>query len=214
MKTTLLKFSIVILLFVVTFNSAKAQQVSEDAMANLTALLDLSALQQDEVNQLMAKYRGSMDWILTKYEGQAEPDVGAMIGEVRVEREAYRKELQTVLSKNQYETYRSKTDQILTDMFNDLANVRLAVIQPEISLSDKQVLDLTPIIGKSMKQTVQLLFEYAGQKLNLPTKLKIKNSMQKIDKEKRAAMQNILTPSQLKAYDTFKKAQKEARKNA
>ena len=45
----------------------------------------------------MTKYRGSIDWILAKYEGEEEPDVGAMIGEIRNERDAYRKELAGIL---------------------------------------------------------------------------------------------------------------------
>lgn len=212
MKTVFLKLSFVLIIIGTAFNTIQAQEVSKETMAKMTTLLDLSDVQQGQMNDLMVKYRGSIDWILTKYEGEDEPDVGAMIGELRGERDGYRNELKGVLSTNQYDTYRAKTDQILTDMFRDLAEIRLWEVQKAISLTDKQVTDLTPIVGKSMKQTVQLLFENAGQRLSLPKKIKIKNTMQKIEKDKRDAMGSILTPAQLGAYDQYKEEQKAARK--
>ena len=213
MKTLFLKLSLVLIIIGTTFTSLQAQKVSKETMANMTALLDLSDVQQGQLSELMVKYRGSIDLILAKYEGEEEPDVSAMIGEIRDERDGYRKELKGILSTNQYDTYMAKVDQVLTDMFKDLAEIRLWDLQPAIALTDKQVTDLTPILGKSMKQTVQLLFENAGQRLSIPKKLKIKNAMKKIEKEKKAGMENILTPSQMGAYDQYKEEQKAARKN-
>jgi len=212
MKTFILKLSLVLLVFGAAFNTAKAQKVSEETMANMVATLDLSDLQQGQMNELMVKYRGSIDWVLAKYEGEEEPDVGAMIEELRTERDAYRNELQGVLSANQYEIYLSRINEILGDMFNDLAAARLLEVQPQVALTDKQVADLTPILGKSIKETVQFLFENMSEKLSVPKKIKIKNGMKKIEKEKRAGMENIMTPAQLGAYDEYKEAQKAARK--
>ena len=213
MKTINLLLSAALLIIGSAFTSMQAQESSGETMANMTALLDLSDVQQEQLSELMVKYRGSIDWILAKYEGEEEPDIGAMIGEIRGERDGYRKELKGILSTNQYDTYMATMDAILTDMFRDLAEIRLWDIQPAIALTDKQVVDLTPILGKSMKQTVQLLFENAGQKLSLPKKIKIKNAMKKIEKEKKAGMENILTPAQMGAYDQYKEEQKAARKN-
>ena len=176
MKVLFLKLSLVLIIIGTTFTSMQAQEVSEETMANLTAQLDLSGVQQGQMSELMVKYRGSIDWILAKYEGEEEPDVGAMIGEIRGERDAYRKELQGILSTNQYDTYLAKIDQILTDMFRDLAALRLLDIQTAIALTDKQVVDLTPILGKSMKQTVQLLFENMSEKLSLSKNSKLKKA--------------------------------------
>jgi len=213
MKTLFLNLCLVLIIIGTAFNEVKAQKVSKETMANMTTLLDLSDVQQGQMSELMVKYRGSIDLILAKYEGEEEPDVSAMIGEIRDERDGYRKELKGILSNNQYDTYMAQMNQILTDMFKDLAEIRLWDVQPAISLTDKQVTDLTPILGKSMKKTVQLLFENAGQRLSIPKKLKIKNAMKKIEKEKKAGMENILTPSQMGAYDQYKEEQKAARKN-
>ena len=63
-----------------------------------------------------------------------------------------------------------------------------------------------------MKSTVQLLFANAGTRLSLPKKVSIGNSMKKIEKEKRAGMEQIMTGAQMDAYDKFKEEQKAARK--
>lgn len=220
MKKSIIKLSMVLIIFGTAFTALQAQDmsgemqdVSKEMMANMTTMLDLSDVQQGQMKDLLKKYRGSLDWILAKYEGEEEPDVGAMIEEIRTERDAYRKELAGVLSTNQYDTYMARITDVLTGMFQDLAAVRLMDVQPAIALTDKQVQDLTPILGKSMMQTVQLLFENMSEKLSLSKKLKIKNNMKKIEKEKREGMEKILTPAQLGAYDEFKEAQKAARKN-
>ena len=216
MKRSLIKLSLVLFMIGTTFTSVQAQNndqdVSEEMMANMTEMLDLSDVQQGQMNELLVKYRGSIDWILAKYEGEEEPDVGAMIAEIRAERDGYRKELAGVLSPDQYDIYMARVNEVLTDMFQDLAELRLWEIQPAISLTDKQVVDLTPILGKSMMQTVQLLFENAGQKLSLPKKIKIKNAMKAIEKEKKESMANILTPAQMSAYEQYKEEQKAAKK--
>lgn len=215
MRTIYLKLSLVLFIIGTTFNSIQAQdqKVSEEMMANMTAMLDLSDVQQGQMTELLVKYRGSIDWILAKYEGEEEPDVAAMIGEIRAERDGYRKELAGVLSPDQYDIYMARVNEVLTDMFQDLAEIRLWDIQPAVALTDKQVEDLKPILGKSMMKTVQLLFENAGQKLSLPKKIKIKNAMKAIEKEKKEGMTSILTPAQMSAYDQYKEEQKEARKN-
>jgi hypothetical protein len=59
---------------------------------------------------------------------------------------------------------------------------------------------------------VRLLFENAGTRLSVPKKISIAKNLKKIEKEKRDAMENILTPDQLAAYDKYKEEQKAARK--
>ncbi len=52
-----------------------------------------------------------------------------------------------------------------------------------------------------------------SEKLSLSKKLKIKNGIKKIEREKVASMENILTPAQKGVYGQYKEEQKAARKN-
>jgi hypothetical protein len=191
----------------------KAQdQDMQEMMAKLTPMLDLSDKQVNQVQTLMIQYRAKLDGILLKYEDQEEPDVAAMIGEIRGVRDGYRKDLQEILSPDQYSIYMAKIDGILTDMFNDLAEIRLMDVQREVDLTDGQLESLVPIVGKSMLSTVRLLFEHAGTRLSLPKKISIGKSMKKIEKEKREGMEMILTGTQMAAYDQYKEEQKAKKK--
>lgn len=190
----------------------QAQEMQE-VISNMTETLDLSDKQAVQVQTLLVQYRANMDGILLANEGEEEPDVGAMIGDIRDLRDNYRKDLQTILSKDQYSAYLKQIDAILSDMFNDLAEIRLMDIQNDVSLTDAQLESLVPIVGNGLKQTVQLLFENAGGRLSVPKKIKIGKNIKKIEKEQRAGMENILTPDQLQLYDAIKEEQKKARKS-
>ncbi len=204
--------TLIVLVGILFFQTAKAQEMAE-AVSNLTELLDLSDKQTAQVQTLFVQYRANMDGILLKHEGEEEPDVASMIGEIRDLRDNYRKDLQTILSKDQYASYLEQIDVILTDMFKDLAEIRLMDIQTDAALTDAQMESLIPVVGKGLKQTVQLLFENAGDRLSVPKKIKISKNLKKIEKEQRARMENILTPDQLSMYDAIKEEQKKARKS-
>lgn len=210
-----MKKNIIVLLLVVvatSFHSKAQENDLGETMANLVQTLDLSESQVPQVEALLMQYRGKLDGILLKYEDQEEPEVDQMIGEIRDVRDGYRKDLQGILSPDQYNTYIAKITGIMTDLFNNLAFTRLKEVQPEVDLTDGQVNSLVPIVGKSLMSTVQLLFENAGKRLSLPKKVGIKNDMKKIEKEKRTGMEQILTGAQLAAYDKYKEEQKAARK--
>ena len=198
--------------FILLTTSQTFGQEMESAVVNLTEKLNLTEKQVAQVQTLMVEYRAKLDGVLLKHEGEEEPDVGAMIGEVRDVRDAYRKDLKGILSKEQYEGYLAAIDSVLTDMFNDLAEIRLMDVQTEVGLSDDQLVSLIPIVSKGLKSTVQLLFENAGGRLSVPKKIKIGKNVKKIEKERRAGMETILSPDQMALYDAFKEEQKASRK--
>ena len=209
MRTNILKSILIIAVFFTAFNSyAQEEGGMQEVVAGLKEPLDLSDKQVTQLETLLIQYRAKMDGILLKYEDQEEPDVGAMIGEIRGLRDGYRKDLQGFLSKDQYEKYMAQVDEVMTGMFNDLAEIKMMDVQPIIDLTDGQVESLVPILVKSMLATVRLLFENAGTRLSLPQKVSIGKSMNKIEKEKRAGMEQIMTPDQLAAYDKYKEENK------
>jgi len=208
----ILKRAVLSLFFVLLAASHSFSQEMQTAVVNLTEKLNLTEKQVVQVQTLMLEYQAKLDGVLLKHEGDEEPDVGAMIGEVRDVRDAYRKDLKEILSKEQYEGYLTAIDSVLTDMFNDLAEIRLMDVQKEVGLSDDQLVSLIPVVSKGLKSTVQLLFENAGGRLSVPKKIKIGKNVKKIEKERRSGMETILTPDQMALYDAFKEEQKASRK--
>jgi len=208
----ILKRTAVAFLFLFMTASQAFGQEMETAVVNLTETLNLTEKQVAQVQTLMVQYRAKLDGVLLKHEGEEEPDVAEMIGEVRDVRDSYRKDLKEILSKEQYEGYLAAIDSVLTDMFNDLAEIRLMDVQTEVGLSDDQLVSLIPIVSKGLKSTVQLLFENAGGRLSVPKKIKLSKNVKKIEKERRAGMETVLTPDQMVLYDAFKEEQKASRK--
>lgn len=193
----------------ILINQAVAEESGMDEMMdNMKKELDLSDKQVDQVQGQMVEFRGNVETILTKYEGEDEPDVGNMIGEIKDAQENYQNNVQGVLSPDQYAKYQEKVNDILTLMFNDLAEIRLMEAQQIVDLTDNQIAQLTPIVGGSTMKTVQVLFDNAGGRLTLPKKVGIAKKLKKIEKEKRSKMEAILTPSQLATYDKYQEEQK------
>ena len=155
-----------------------------------------------------AQYAAELEAALAKHENAEEPDGAAMIGDVKKVRDDYRKELQTILSKEQYEGYLAMVEAVLLEMMSDVAEIRLMDIQPKCSLTDEQVVELAPIMGKGMFDMVRLLFENADQRMSMPKKVKLGKAVKSIQSDMDKQINAVLTEEQQKAYAAYKEAQK------
>lgn len=201
------------LLLILTFlyflpNTVVSQEISEIVL-NISEPLNLSEDQILSVTSLMEKYRGEMDEVLAKHEDAAEPDPEKMIADIRAVRDQYRSDLSKILDKEQYGQYSLKVEQILTEMFSNLAEIRLIEMQPMFDLTDDQILQLKPVFGQSMYKMVKIIMDNAGTRLTIPKKVGLANSIKKIQKETRDGLEKTLTSEQLQAYDKWKEEQKE-----
>jgi len=199
----------IIALFCILFSvSAASAQESDEIVAELKAPLGLSDEQAQQMSALMTKYKGQMDKTLAKHEDAEEPDVEAMIADVRGVRDGYRKELSKILSKEQNQAYLNKVEEVIEEMFSDIAEIRLIDMQPKLTLSDEQVEKLAPVLGKSMREIVRIAFENAGTRLGIRKKIKIGKTLKRLQRDTRTAVEGILTPEQLKAFDAYREEQK------
>jgi len=181
---------------------------ASEILAELQKKLELSDEQTQQVGAAMGKYAMELEATLAKYENVEEPDGAAMIGDVKKVRDDYRKELQKILSKEQYQGYLAMVDAVMLEMMSDVAEIRLMDIQPKCTLTDEQVEQLAPIMGKGMLDIVRLLFENADQRLSAPKKVKLAKALKKIQSDMDKQINAVLTEEQQKAYATYKEAQK------
>jgi len=96
-----LRTAVIALFCVLLSVSSAGAQESDEIVAELKAPLGLSDEQAQQMSALMTKYKDQMDKTLAKHEDAEEPDVESMIADVRGVRDGYRKELSTILSKEQ-----------------------------------------------------------------------------------------------------------------
>jgi len=179
-----------------------------EILAEVQKKLELSDEQTQQVGAAMGKYAKELEATLAKHENAEEPDGAAMIGDVKKVRDEYRKELQKILSKEQYEGYLAMVEAILLEMMSDVAEIRLMDIQPKCTLTDEQVAQLAPIMGKGMFDMVRLLFENADKKLTAPKKIKLGKAVKSIQSDMDKQINAVLTEEQQKAYAAYKEAQK------
>ena len=180
-----------------------AQEIDEIA-ATVSEELELSEDQSGEMKELMTLYRGELDRTLAKYEDQEEPDVGAMIGEIRNVRDEYRGKLGKVLTKEQMKGYEAMINGVIGGMFNDIAEIRLIDLQDPLELSDSQVEKLIPIMGKGMHGMIKIIFENAGTRLTLPKKVSIGNKLKKIQKDTDNGVKSVMTSGQYEKWQAMK----------
>jgi len=190
-------------------SSASAQDgEAEEILAEVQAKLELSDEQAEQVGAAMGKYAKELEATLAKHENAEEPDGAAMIGDVKKVRDDYRKELQKILSKEQYQGYLAMVDAVMLEMMTDVAEIRLMDIQPKCTLTDEQVEQLAPIMGAGMLSMVRLLFENADQKMTMPKKVKLGKAFKSIQSDMDKQINAVLTEEQQKAYAAYKEAQK------
>jgi len=89
-------------------------------------------------------------------------------------------------------------------MFNDLAEIQLLDLQPEIGFNDEQLTQLVPILGGALFEVIKIACERAGKRLRVGQKIRIAKQLKHIQKDSRIAVEKVLTPEQVAAWDKLK----------
>jgi hypothetical protein len=96
----------------------------------------------------------------------------------------------------------------MTEMFGDIAEIKLMDLQPVLDLSDEQITQLNPVLGEGMLGIVKVVFEYGDKKMNKRTKIKMGKKLKKIQSKTDSGVKEILTPEQYEKYQEYKEAKK------
>jgi len=175
-----------------------------DVVAELKEALELSDEQAVEVEKAMAAYMTNLDNAQAKYEDQEEPDGQAMIGEFKKIRDDYYKNLQKILSKDQWKQYEAIREKILLELFSEIAGLRIIDLKEPLTLTDDQMEKMKPVMGKALRGFVGTIFQYGDQKMNKRTQLKMGSSLKGIKSEMDSQMKTILSEEQLATWEKMK----------
>ena len=175
----IIRIYFLILLFIVPIISSYSQDL-EDIVSELQEELQLNDDQAEQLSAALVKYSQEMNTELAKHEDAEEPDTKAMIGDIKKAQENYRDELSNILTDEQYDAYLNYVDKVMTEMFGDIAEIKLMDLQPVLDLSDEQITQLNPILGEGMLGMVKVVFEYGDKKMNKRTKIKMGKKLKKI----------------------------------
>jgi Spy/CpxP family protein refolding chaperone len=174
-----------------------------DIAAEMQAELGLSDEQTAQTKAALERFAASIEAAHSAQEDAEEPDGQAMAVAIKSAKSEFREELKGILSPEQFQQFEVMVDEIMDEIFNTVAEIKLLDMQQPLQLSDDQMAQLVPIVGGSIRSVISLVMDAAGKRMGIRQKLQLARSMKKIKVDTDAKMSAVLTPQQqqqLQAY--------------
>ena len=186
----------------------KASNGNEDIAAVLAQELKLDEQQTQKVRTEMNRFGAQLEKLFEEQEAE-DADPEKLIGGVKQAQDTHNKELQKILSKDQFIAYEALKEKAIKGIFTDLVAIQLMDIQPKTSISNEQIDKLAPVLADTKYKIIKIVWENAGKKLRPRQKISLGRQLKSIQGETRAAVEKILTPEQLEAWDKYKEEQQQ-----
>lgn len=196
-----------------TLATVSFSQELDEIVEELKGPLELTDEQEEKFSKLLGWYGVQLNEAMDKNEDSDEKaDPKEMIGQFKTVRDAYREDLQKILSEEQYVKYQEIITSKLTEMFTDIASIKIMDLQKPLEMTDEQAEKLAPVMGKSLMEVMKVVVEYGDKRMSLPRKVKVGKKMKAIQAEARNAAEMILTGEQLAKWDKMKEESKNKEK--
>ncbi len=179
-----------------------------DILEELKEPLELTEEQEPQVAELLGKYAKDLNEMMAKNEELEEPDPQTLIGNFKSVQDSYQTGLKKVLSKDQYKKYEELVNEIMHEMFTDIAEIRIIDLKEPLELTEEQITKLAPVMGESLLGIVKVVIKYRDKKINKRTKIKIGNSLKKIKSKTNMEIAKILSPKQIETWNKIKEENK------
>lgn len=208
-------YRIIITFFLLlTLTVSVYSQDLEDIIEELKGPLELTEEQEGQFSNLLGQYAVQLNEAMAKNEDSDEKaDPKEMISQFKSVRDSYRDDLQKILSEEQYAKYQEIVNNVLFEMFTDIASIRIMDLKEPLELTDEQAEQLAPVMGKSLMEVVKIAIEYGDKRMSMPRKVKIGKKMKAIQSEAKSATEKILTPEQMAKLEKMKEDKKENKEN-
>jgi hypothetical protein len=205
----ILKRYILTVLFILTMLiSTTYSQEMDEVIGELKESLELSEEQETQFAEVLKKYAVRLNETMDKYENAEDADPKDKLSDLKAVRDDYREDLQKILSKNQYEKYQELINDVLHEMFSDIAEIKLMDLQKPLDLTDSQMEQLAPILGKSIMDIMKIVVENGDKRMSMPRKVKVGKAMKKIQSATGDEVGKILTPTQIEKWEKIKEEKK------
>ena len=184
------------------YTSAQAGSQNDDIAAILTQELKLDDKQTQQMRTAMQKYGAQLEKLFAEQEKE-DADPQKLISGIKQAQDAHNKKLQGILSEEQFKTYQALKEKAIKGIFTDLVAIQLLEIKPSTSLSNEQIDKLSPVLAESKYKIIKIVWEHAGQQLRPRQKISVARQLKTIQADTRSAVEKILTPEQLQAWDKY-----------
>ncbi len=205
---TLFRIGILVgIAFLVSIQTAASQDI-EAFMEEIQTELDLTDDQTAQLGKLMGENAIQYQAAVEKLEAEEDPDPQETLKEFKKAREAYQKGAQEILTEDQWIAYQNYLDQELTEMMNDIAEIRLLDMKPELDLTDDQITALKPVLSSGMKSVLQTLYEYGDKRMGVRMMIKVGKQLKQIQSEMDTGIRAVLSDEKQTAFEAYREAKK------
>ena len=195
---------LLLLLSATTFFTAQAQEANaSEAVAELTAALDLSDQQSQQFGSAMGKYTASLQTLFEEQEAE-DADPANLIAGARSAQSSFDKEIKSFLSKEQYQQFNAMREQAIKGMLTDMSAIQLMEVQAQTTITDAQIDELAPIMGNARFGIMQIAWENAGKTLRPAQKVSLSRKIKSMQRETEKALEKVLSPEQMEAWEAYK----------
>ena len=201
------KFIVASVVILMSFHVSFAQDV-ESIVQEITTEIELNEEQSKSLETQLTKYTISLQLIFDKYE-EAEPDPQAMLTDIKHAQQEYENALKADIGKEKFKEYEAFVEQVKLEILGEAAGLRLLDLQEPLKMTDEQVLQMKPVMGKAMYGMLSTLMKYVDQPLNIRNKLKISNSLKATKNAMDKETAEILTGEQIEKWNEMKEAAKQ-----
>ena len=192
-----------LLLLLLMFGITVQAQELDDIVEEISTAIELDEAQTKVLATELEKYTISMQMIFDKYE-EAEPDPQAMLTDIKRAQADYNDKLKAGIGKDKFKAYDAYVDQVKMEIFSEAAGLRLLDLQDPLKMTDDQVQQMKPVMGKAMKGMMETLMKYVDQKMNVRTKLAAANALKGIKKTMDREAAAILSPEQIELWNKLR----------
>ena len=208
-RSVLVRTGLVLAAVLLTSTAGEAQGDLDlnDVVDTLTLHLDLTGDQPTQLEGLLVTFATDWNAVQEKYEDAEDKD--GMIDELKAVQAMYQDGLAAVLSEQQLEAYDQLIDQVMHEIFSEVAELKLRDLQPALELSEDQLMQLKPVMGTALVDVVKLMWDNAGKRMGIRRKLQLANAVKKIQSTAKTQTNEILTPEQIATWEAMKEAAKE-----
>lgn len=185
---------------------AAEKKSDNDVAAFVAQELKLDEQQSQQLRAAMEKYGAQLEKLFEEQEKE-DADPEKLISGVKQAQDAHNKELQGILSKDQFKAYEALKEKAIKGIFTDLAEIQLMDIQPKTSISNEQVTKLAPVLADSKYRVIKIVWDNAGKQLRPRQKIQVANQLKSVQRDTRAGVEKVLSPEQMQAWDKYKEEQ-------
>ena len=175
-------------------------------VAELTETLELSDEQAQEVTGHLQAFGAALDEVSAQAEAE-DADGAEIISALKASRAEFQGNMKGTLSDEQYAAYEQLVDEVMQEIFESIAQLRITDLKYPLELTPEQEEALRPVMGSGIRGLVGVIFEYADRRMGPRIKLQMANKLKSIQAETNNGINQILTPEQQQKYAAWKEAQ-------